>query len=96
MSRATQRHQAVAAKVQATQMTKVATVALVCGRKVVSHHTGFDAANVALCAALDAFYANADGTERNAGVAHSFDIVPLSTIPPVGTDYDQRTKVWMP
>lgn len=93
MSRASQRHQQVAAKVQADAMAKVATVALVKGHTVLSCHADFKEANIALCAAFDVFY----GDPANVDIHHhGFDLVPLSVIPKVGGSYDPLTKVWVP
>lgn len=92
MSRTAQRHQAIAAKVQAQQMAKVATVALVEGRKVLSHHANFHEGNIALCDALDVFY----GGGAKDGCPHSFDLIPLSYVPNVGADYDATKRVWVP
>jgi hypothetical protein len=82
----------VLARVRARAMAKVAVVALVDGKTVVSHHTDFQTANAALCAALDAFYDN----QANQDKAHQFDLVPLSKAVRVGMEYHHSDKVFMP
>lgn len=79
-------------RVTAEAMARVATVVLTEGRKVVSHHPDFVEANKALCDALDAFYDN----PVNVAAEHQFALVPLATVPDVGTTYDPKDKVWMP
>jgi hypothetical protein len=85
MTKAKANYHKILARVRARAMATVKTVALIDGVTVVSHHASFNEANLALCDALEAFYAH----DRDGD--HTFDIVPLSYVPDIGSTYD-RTK----
>lgn len=76
----------IEAKVRAEAFAKVATVALVEHRKVLSHHPDFKTANVAFCGVLDRYYeAHADKVEVP---PHPYEIVALLRKVEIGAEYD--------
>lgn len=85
-------YQQALARVRDKAMAQVKTIAVVRGQTVVSHHSDFKEANIALCRELDVYCAQ----EENAGVPHNLDIVPLRSLPLVGANYDNADIVIIP
>ena len=84
------KYQIVLSRVRTKAWAEVKTVALIDGLTVVSNHADFNAANVALCDALDEFYAHDRDDD------HKFDIVALSYIPEIGAALDQTKILTIP
>ena len=83
-------YQKILSRVRTKARAEVKTVALIDGLKVVSNHADFNTANVALCAALDAFYAHDRDDD------HKFYIVALSYVPDIGAALDQTKTLIIP
>ena len=84
------KYQIVLSRVRTKAWAEVKTVALIDGLTVVSNHADFNTANIALCAALDAFYAHDRDDD------HKFDIVALSYVPDIGAALDQTKTLIIP